>query len=149
LTRFGGDSSVQVAASPSQCFELVCDTPRTPEWHEAITHVEVVEYDDAGRASLVRAEIAALVVCVEVELRVTYWAHRAVCMRRESGDLRELTAAWTFRQLDAGTTLVDFRAEFDPGPRLSVLARGPLVTRLRTLLAEQPPSGLKLALEAS
>lgn len=147
MSRFGGSSSVRVAASASSCFELVCDAPRTPEWHEAITTVTVLERGEEGRPSLVRARIAAIVVCVEVDLRVTYWQYRAVCMRRESGDLRELTAAWTFRPVDSKTTHASFRAEFDPGPKLSLLARGPIITRLTALLAEQPPSGLKRALE--
>jgi hypothetical protein len=70
-------------------------------------------------------------------------------MQRESGDLRHLVVSWTFQELPAGRTQADFRIDVDPGRLLSVLAKGPVVARLEALLAEQPPEGLKRAVESS
>ena len=125
----------------------MCDTPRTPEWHEAIDGVEVLELDANGRTSLVNASIDALVTHVHVMLRLSYAEGRKVDMRRESGDLRDLTACWTFEDLGDGQSRVMFETEFDPGRVLSTFARGPVYNRLQALLAEQPPAGLKRALE--
>ncbi len=147
MTRFAGASYVEVQAPPAACFQLVCDTPRTPEWHQAIAGVEVLARDPDQRTSLVRARIDALITKVEVELRLSYEEPRAVHMRRVSGELRELTATWSFEDLGDGRTRAAFETEFDPGRVLSMLARGPVVAQLRRLLAEQPPSGLKQALE--
>ena len=147
MTRFAGASSVEVQAPPAACFELVCDTPRTPEWHQAIASVEVLERDPEQRTSLVRARIDALITKVQVDLRLSYDAPRVVHMSRESGELRELSATWTFEDLGGGRTRAAFETEFDPGRVLSMLARGPVIAQLRRLLAEQPPSGLKQALE--
>ncbi len=147
MSRFSGSSSVDVAAPAAVCFELVCDTPRTPQWHHAITAVEVLDRDADGRTSLVRAKVDALVVGVEVILRLSYEEPRVVHMSRESGDLRDLTVTWTFEDLGDGLTRAGFQTEFDPGRILSMLARGPVVAQLHTRLAEQPPAGLKRAIE--
>ena len=147
MTRFGGQSSARLAAPPAACFQVVCDTPRTPEWHQAIAGVEVLETDGGGRTSLVRARIDALIARVQVDLRLTYEQERSLHMRRESGDLRDLTVIWTFEDLGEQGTLACFQIDFDPGRALSLLARGPVVARLEALLAEQPPEGLRRALE--
>ncbi len=147
MSRFSGASCVEIAAPAAACFRLVCDTPRTPQWHQAIAAVEILECDRDGRSSLVRASIDALVTTVDVDLRLSYQEPGVVHMRRESGDLRELTATWTFEDLGGGHTRAGFETEFDPGRVLSLLARGPVVARLNALLAEQPPAGLKWAIE--
>ena len=147
MSRFSGSSCVDVGAPAAVCFELVCDTPRTPQWHQAITAVEVLDRDADGRTSLVRTKVDALVVGVEVILRLSYEEPRIVHMSRESGDLRDLAVTWTFEEVGEGLTRAGFETEFDPGRVLSTLARGPLVAQLRARLAEQPPAGLKRAIE--
>jgi ribosome-associated toxin RatA of RatAB toxin-antitoxin module len=149
VSRFSGASCAEIAASASACFELVCDTPRTPQWHQAIAAVQVLERDADGRTSLVRASIDALVAKVDVDLRLSYEEPHAVHMRRESGELRDLTVTWTFQELGPGLTRAAFETEFDPGRVLSLFARGPVVAQLNARLAEQPPAGLKGALEGS
>jgi ribosome-associated toxin RatA of RatAB toxin-antitoxin module len=148
VSRFGGSSSAEINAPAGVCFQWVCDTPRTPDWHQAIEAVEVLERDGAGRTSLVKARIDAVVAQVELDLRLTYEEEHVLHMRRESGDLKQLTATWVFEDLGGGRTHAGFRTEFDPGRVLSMLARGPLLSRLEALLAKQPPEGLKQALEA-
>jgi ribosome-associated toxin RatA of RatAB toxin-antitoxin module len=147
LTRFGGASSVEIAAPATACFEWVCDTPRTPEWQRAIKAVEILERDDAGRTSLVRARVDAIIAQVELELRLSYEEPRTLHMYRVRGDLRDLTATWRFEELGDGRTRAAFETEFDPGRVMSALARGPIVGRLERLLAGQPPEGLRQALE--
>lgn len=147
MSRFGGASSAEIAAPVAACFELVCDTLRTPEWHRAVTATVILERDGEGRTSLVRTSIDAIVTHVAVDLRLTY-GPCALHMERESGDLRDLTATWMFEDLGDGRTRAMFQTEFDPGRFLSLLATGPVVRRLEAHLAEQPPNGLKRAVEA-
>ncbi len=148
MSRFGGASSAEIRAPAAVCFQVVCDTARTPDWHQAIAAVEVLERDGDGRASLVRTNIDALVAHVELNLRLTYEQERTLHMQRESGDLRHLTATWTFEDLGDGRTHASFQTEFDPGRVLSLLAKGPVLGRLETLLAKQPPEGLRQVVEA-
>lgn len=148
MSRFGGVSSAEIAAPVAACFELVCDTLRTPEWHRAVTETLILERDGEGRTSLVRTSIDAIVTRVAVDLRLSYDGRRALYMKRESGDLRALTATWMFEDLGDGRTRAIFQTEFDPGRVLSLLATGPVVRRLEAHLAEQPPEGLRRVLEA-
>jgi ribosome-associated toxin RatA of RatAB toxin-antitoxin module len=148
LSRFGGSSSAEIAAPAAACFQWVCDTPRTPDWHEAIAAVEVLERDGDGRTSLVAASINAMVAQVKLNLRLTYEEDRTLHMERESGDLKHLTVTWSFEDLGDGRTRASFQTEFDPGRILSLLAKGPIFARLETLLTKQPPEGLKQAVEA-
>jgi ribosome-associated toxin RatA of RatAB toxin-antitoxin module len=148
MTRFEGSSSAQIAVPLAECFALVCDYPRTPEWHKVVQAVEVLDRDEAGRARLVSTKLDAMVAQVQVRLLFTYEGERALHMRRVSGDLKDLSVSWTFEELGSGGTLAHFRTEFDPGRLLSLLARGPVIERLQELLALQPPEGLKQALEA-
>jgi ribosome-associated toxin RatA of RatAB toxin-antitoxin module len=147
MSRFEGASSAEIGAPSVVCFEMVCDTPRTPEWQEAIAAVEVLERDRDGRTSLVRTTIDAILAHVEVNLRVTYEEGLSLHMERESGDLKHLTVTWVFEDLGDSRTHASFQTEFDPGRVLSLLARGPLLGRLEALLTGQPPEGLKRAVE--
>jgi ribosome-associated toxin RatA of RatAB toxin-antitoxin module len=148
VSRFGGASSAEIAAPVAACFELVCDTLRTPEWHRAVMATVILERDGERRTSLVRTSIDAIVTQVAVDLRLSYDGQRALHMERESGDLRDLTVTWTFEDLGGGRTQANFQTEFDPGRVLSILATGPVVRRLEAHLAEQPPDGLRQAVEA-
>ena len=148
MSRFGGASSAEIRAPAAVCFQVVCDTPSTPDWHQVIAAVEILERDGEGRTSLVRTRIDALVAQVELNLRCTYEPDRTLHMRRESGDLRHLTATWTFEELGDARTQASFQTEFDPGRILSLMAKGPILGRLETLLAHQPPEGLRQAVEA-
>jgi uncharacterized membrane protein len=56
-----GTRSIQVAAPAERCFAIAADLDRVPEWHGAMTGVEVLERDADGRASLVESEIDATV----------------------------------------------------------------------------------------
>ncbi len=147
MSGFGGGASVEIHAPPAACFQTVADTLRTPEWHKSIEAVQILQRDPDGRTSLVAATIDAQLVRVLVNLRVSYEPDRVVHMQRESGDLKDLLAIWTFEELNGGRTLARFETEFDPGRGLSLLARGPVLARLQALLAHQPAEGLKRAVE--
>jgi Polyketide cyclase / dehydrase and lipid transport len=80
-----GTRSIQVAASPERCFDIAADLDRVPEWHEAMTDVEVLERDGDGRARLVESEIDATVARVWMRLRFEYDEPFGVRWTRESG----------------------------------------------------------------
>jgi Polyketide cyclase / dehydrase and lipid transport len=46
-----GRRSVEIAASPERCFAVAADIDRVPEWHGAMTEVDVLEH--VGHALLV------------------------------------------------------------------------------------------------
>lgn len=142
VTRFEAASSAEVAAPAVACFELVCDTVRTPEWQRAVAATSILERDAKGRTSLVRTSIDAIVTQIVVDLRLSYDAPRSVHMQRESGDLRDLTVIWTFEDLIYQRARAAFSIAFDPGRMLSLLATGPVVPSSSPTSPPNPPKGL-------
>lgn len=146
-----GSRSIVIAAPAERCFAIAADLDRVPEWHGAMTHVEVLERDGDGRATVVESEIDATVARVRVRLRFSYDEPVAVQWTRESGDLRSLTGSWRFQQHREGITLATYALEIGVGRRLAVLVRtvrGPVRRRIEAMLADRPVQALKTRAEA-
>jgi ribosome-associated toxin RatA of RatAB toxin-antitoxin module len=128
-----GSRSIEIAASPASCFAVAADVDRLPEWHGAITQVEVIERDGDGRATLVQSEMDATVTRVSMRLRFSYDEPRGLQWTRESGDLRSLDGAWRFEERGDGLTLATYRLEIGVGRRLALIVktvRGPARDRV-------------------
>src|SRR6201995_3794333 len=147
-----GSRTIEIAASPERCFAIAADLDRVPEWHGAMTHVDVLERDVDGRATVVDSEIDATVARVRVRLRFSYDEPLVVQWTRESGDLRSLTGSWRFQERGDGVTIATYALEIGVGRRLGMLVRtvrGPVRGRIESLLADRPVQGLKARAEES
>ena len=145
-----GSRSIEIAAPPERCFAIAADLDRVPEWHGVMTRVEVLARDGDGRAMVVDSEIDATVARVRVRLRFSYDEPLAVQWTREGGDLSSLTGSWRFQERDDGVTLATYALEIGVGRRLGVLVRtlrGPVRSRIESLLADRPVHGLKARAE--
>jgi hypothetical protein len=145
-----GTRSIEIAAPLHRCFAIAADVDRVPEWHGAMKHVEVLERDDDGRATLVESEIDATVARVRVGLRFSYDEPRGLQWTRESGDLSSLLGSWRFEARGDAVTLATYTLEIGVGRRLGMLVRtvrGPLRGRVEALLADRPVQGLKARAE--
>jgi uncharacterized protein YndB with AHSA1/START domain len=141
-----GSRTREIAAPRTRCFEIAADLDRAPEWHGAMTGVDVLERDAEGRPTLVESKLDAQVTKVSVQLRFSYEPPRAIRWRREGGDLRNLDGAWTFEELDQERTRATYSLAIDVPRRLSLLVRtvrGPARDRVESLLADRPVDGLK------
>lgn len=141
-----GTRSVEIAAPLERCFAIAADLDHVPEWHGAMTAVEVLERDGEGRATLVDSTLDASVATVHMVLRFSYDEPTGVRWTRESGDLRSLEGAWRFEPGDDGLTRATYTLEIGVGRRLALLARtlrGPVRDRVESLLADRPVQGLK------
>lgn len=147
-----GSRSIEIAAPPQRCFAIAADVDRVPEWHGAMTHVEVLERDGDGRATVVVSQIDATVARVWVCLRFSYDEPLAVRWTREGGDLSWLVGSWHFQERGDGVTLATYALEIGVGRRLGVLVRsvrGPVRSRIESLLADRPVQGLKARAEST
>jgi hypothetical protein len=145
-----GTRSIEIAAAPERCFAIAADLDRVPEWHGAMTHVEVLERDGDGRATLVESEIDATVARVRVGLRFSYDEPRGLDWSRERGDLRSLLGSWRFQERGDGVTLATYTLEIGVDRRLAMFVRtvrGPVRNRIEALLADRPVQGLKARAE--
>jgi uncharacterized membrane protein len=147
-----GTRSIEIAAPAQRCFDIAADLDHVPEWHGSMTHVEVLERDGDGRATLVESEIDATVATVRMRLQFSYDEPKGVRWTRESGDLRSLDGSWRFQERDDGVTLATYTLEIGLGRRLALLVRtvrGPVRGRVEALLVHRPVEGLKARAEGS
>lgn len=147
-----GSRSIEVVAPLERCFAIAADLDRVPEWHGAMTSVEVLERDADGRATVVDSEMDVSVTRVRMRLRFSYDEPLEVRWTRESGDLNSLEGSWRFEQAQAGLTLATYNLQIGVGRRLAMLVRtvrGPVRDRVEALLTDRPVQGLKLRAEGS
>jgi carbon monoxide dehydrogenase subunit G len=145
-----GTRSIEIAAPRERCFAIAADLDHVPEWHGAMTGVEVLERDGDGRATVVDSEIHATVATVRVRLRFSYDEPTGLRWTREGGDLRSLEGSWRFEEQGDGRTLATYALAIGVGRRLAVLVRtvrGPLRAGIESRLADHPVEGLKARAE--
>jgi ribosome-associated toxin RatA of RatAB toxin-antitoxin module len=150
MSDLQGSRSIEIAASVERCFEIAADLDHVPEWHGAMTHVDVVERDGDGRATLVDSQINASVASVRVRLRFSYDRPTGVRWTRESGDLRSLEGSWRFERRGDGLTVATYTLEIGVTRKLAMLVktvRGPIRDRVESLLTDRPVEGLKARAE--
>jgi ribosome-associated toxin RatA of RatAB toxin-antitoxin module len=147
-----GSRSIEIAAPAERCFAIAADIDHLPEWHGAMTQVEVLERDDEGRATVTDSEMDATVTRVRMRLRFSYDEPHGLRWTRESGDLRSLEGSWRFEERGKGLTLATYSLEIGVGRRLALLVRtvrGPARDRVEALLVDRPVEGLKGRAEGS
>ena len=147
-----GTRSIEIAAPRERCFAIAADLDHVPEWHGAMTDVEVLERDGDGRATLVESQMDATVARVQMRLRFSYDDPAGMRWTRESGDLRSLEGSWRFEARGDGLTLATYTLEIGVNRRLAMLVRtvrGPVRARVQALLTDRPAEGLKARAEAT
>lgn len=146
-----GTRTIEIAAPAERCFAIAADLDHVPEWHGAMTEVEVLERDGDGRATVVESLMDASVTRVRMRLRFSYDEPRTIRWTRESGDLRSLDGSWRFDPRGSGLTVATYTLEIGVGRRLALVVRtvrGPVRDRVESLLADRPVEGLKARAEA-
>lgn len=147
MTEFGGSYDMEIEAPVERCFSIAADIERAPEWQGSMKAARALEHHDDGRPSLVETQVDALVGSAKLTLRFSYEQPFGIEWQRESGDLKWLRGSWLFEEIGDGLTLATYSLEFDPGRVLSMLARGPVVDKVRDHLGARPPEGLKRVAE--
>jgi ribosome-associated toxin RatA of RatAB toxin-antitoxin module len=87
-----------VRATPEQCFEILTDFDRYPEWSPDIKAVNVVDRDELGRATRVAFRAGAFGRSTSLRLLYDYsQAPKALSWVQEDGDLtRRYDGSYTF-----------------------------------------------------
>jgi ribosome-associated toxin RatA of RatAB toxin-antitoxin module len=148
MSQFGGEGSIDIDAARKQCFELAADAERYPEWHPVIQSVEVLDRDAEGRTATARLVVDASVSVVTVEVEFAYEPPGIVELRRRSGDLKEMWTRFDLAELDAEQTRLEYSTGLDPGRMLSMMARGPVLDKVRRKLVDDALTAFKAAAEA-
>jgi carbon monoxide dehydrogenase subunit G len=149
MSQFGGDGTVEIDAGRDRCFEVAADAERYPEWHPVIKSVEVLERDAEGRVATARLVVDASVSTVTVEVAFSYEPPGMVECQRQSGDLNEMWTKFELVDLGSDRTRLDYSTGLDPGRMLSMMARGPVLDKVRHKLVDDALAGFKGAVEAA
>ena len=148
MSEFGGEATVEVAAARERCFVVAADAEAYPSWHPVIKSMTALSSDAEGRPTLARAVVDASVQTVTLEVRFDYDPPGRVECRRESGDLNEMWTRFEFVELGPDRTRVDYSTGLDPGRMLSLMARGPVLEKVRRKLVDEAIAGFKRAVES-
>ena len=143
-----GDRSVEVDAPIQRCFEIAANIDAAPEWQGSLQDVDVLERDDAKRATLVETKSDAKVKSVRALLRFSYDEPTRIEWVQEKGDTKALRGWWEFEDLGGGRTRATYALETDPGRVLGMLLRGPAEAAVRDFLLGGAAEGLKRQAES-
>jgi ribosome-associated toxin RatA of RatAB toxin-antitoxin module len=104
-----------VAASPDQCFAVVSDLDRYPEWAADIKEVAIESRDGEGRPTVVTFRAGAFGRSTSYTLAYDYTdAPRTLAWKQTAGDLTsKLDGAYTFEKVGEGTTQVTYTLEVE------------------------------------
>ena len=104
-----------VAASPDQCFAVVSDLERYPEWAADIKEVAIDSDDDESRPLSATFRAGAFGRSTSYTLVYDYSdAPRTLAWKQTAGDLTsKLDGSYTFEKVGEGTTQVTYTLEVE------------------------------------
>ena len=126
-----GETSIDIDAPCEDCYAVVVELDRYPEWQTQVRSAEVFERDDQGRPTVVETVADARVRVIAYRLRYTHEPPHRMSWTYIDGDVKDITGEYRFEPVGAKRTRATYRLEVDPGRRLGLLLRGPLADRVR------------------
>jgi ribosome-associated toxin RatA of RatAB toxin-antitoxin module len=115
MPDYGECESLDIGATPQECFDALTDYERLPEWQGAVKAARVIERDAQGRGRVVEYEIDVRVKKVRYRLRQIYDEPHRLASEYLGGDFRDFSGEWRFLERDGGGTRVELDLRIDPG----------------------------------
>ncbi len=138
MASYGDCQTAEIDATPQQCFDLLTDYERLPEWQGAVRSASILERDEQGRGAVVEYEVDARVKTVRYRLRQVYDEPARLASEYLGGDFRDFSGEWRFVALGGGRTRAELDLQIDPGrlvpaPVRSLIADAVMRRALRDL----------------
>jgi carbon monoxide dehydrogenase subunit G len=143
-----GSSTAEIDAPLERVWDVVEDVEDAPNWQGGLKGLHALERDDDGRAIVCEADNDAKVLSVKSTVRFAYEAPTRLSWRQEKGQLKSVDGRWELEDLGDGRTRATYSLEVDPGRKLGMIVRGPLVDVLRDMLAGARAGELKKRVES-
>jgi ribosome-associated toxin RatA of RatAB toxin-antitoxin module len=124
MASYGDCQTAEIEATPQQCFDLLTDYERLPEWQGAVRSASILERDAQGRGAVVEYEVDARVKTVRYRLRQVYDEPARLASEYLGGDFRDFSGEWRFVALDERRTRVELDLRIDPGRFVPAPVRG-------------------------
>lgn len=107
--------SIEIDASPADCFQVAMDIESYPEWAAGVRQVEVLESDPEGRPHRAAFVLEGFVKEIAYELVYDYDPpHRMSWKADPSPDIDMLEGSYAFTETDPGTTEVVYALSVVP-----------------------------------
>lgn len=142
MPAYEDSREVTVNAPPQECFSVLTDYDRIPEWQSRVCECKVLGRDQAGRGSEVQYAIDAKLRVVRYTVRHLYDEPEWIGSEYLNGDFREFTGDYRFTPRN-GQTLVKFTLKIDPGFRVP----GPIARMLGPYVMGKSLQDLKRRVE--
>jgi ribosome-associated toxin RatA of RatAB toxin-antitoxin module len=107
--------TVEIAASPAECFAAILEFERYPEWSSAVQSARVLERDAAGVGRRVEFHIDMKIRSVRYVLEYTYKKPTELSWRSVDGDVESIEGRYRFRKLGPELTEASCRQEIQLG----------------------------------
>jgi ribosome-associated toxin RatA of RatAB toxin-antitoxin module len=96
--------SVDIAASPEDCFATLIDFDAYPQWSSNVSSARVLERNAAGLPLRVAMELDARIKPIRYVLEYRYKQPRQATWTLVEGDIRSVNGFYRFRKKRAGVT---------------------------------------------
>lgn len=133
--------SVEIAASPDECFAAIVAFERYPEWFSAVSGARILERDKAGIGRIVEFMADMKIRTVRYVLEYAYERPLELTWHSIDGDIESVEGRYTFRKLGPHLTEATCRQEIQlgfwvPGPLRKIAERTALRQSVNELKAE-------------
>jgi carbon monoxide dehydrogenase subunit G len=149
MANIVGNSTTEIDAPLDHVWEVVEDVEDAPNWQGGLKGLHALERDDEGRVILCEADNDAKVLTVKSTVRFHYEGPARLSWTQEKGQLKSVDGSWELEDLGDGRTRATYSLEVDPGRKLGMVIRGPLIDLLRDMLAGARAGELKRRVEES
>ena len=143
MPDYGECQSLDVDATPQECFDALTDYEHLPEWQDAVKAARVLERDEQGRGTVLEYEIDAKFKTVRYRLRQSYDEPHRVASEYLGGDFRDFSGEWRFSERAGGGTDAELDLAIDPGR----FVPGPLRSAIGDAVMRRALRDLKTHLE--
>jgi Polyketide cyclase / dehydrase and lipid transport len=145
MTVLSGHASADLGSSVEQCWAVIADVARWPEWQRVLETVTVIERDAQGRPAVCDTVSDAKLKKILVRVGMAYDPpHRLAWSQIHAEDLDSLEGSWELESLAGGGTRATYRLAVDPG-RVGIMAR-PMERLIRPLVIGHQPDELAVRL---
>lgn len=134
--------TVSVAGTPEECFDVLTDYERMPEWQSRVCECRVLSRGADGLAEVVQYAIDVKLRTVRYRLRQCYDRPRSIDSEYLGGDFRCFEGDYRFFEQGGGTE-VRFHLRIDPGLRVP----GPVARMLNQAVMGRALQDLKRRVE--
>lgn len=135
------DFSVEIGATPAECFEVLLDFERYDEWCSVIAKARILERDKAGVGRVVEFHLDMKIRTVRYVLEYAYKKPTELTWHSVGGDVESIEGRYRLRKLGPAMTEATCRQEillgfWMPGPLRKLAERTALKQSVTELKAE-------------